>query len=143
MNPICSRCNREHSDLIHLLWRCPKLHRYWSKVLDTLNRMFQANIGQNPKSCLLGIVDGLQVEEVTKQAIARALFQARKQILRLWNAVEPPSWKEYLETMGDMIRLEKNTYQHRGSSHKFQSLWSPWLDTPGLSRTDLILDRIL
>lgn len=68
--------------VIHLLWRCPKLHLYWGKVLDTLNRVFQVIIIQDPKSCLLGILDNIQVEEVTKQAIAWALFQARNIILR-------------------------------------------------------------
>lgn len=43
-DPECTRCNREHGDLVHLLWRCPKRHRYWSQVLDTINRVFQAKI---------------------------------------------------------------------------------------------------
>lgn len=117
--------------VIHLLWRCPKLHLYWWKVLDTLNRVFQVVIIQDPKSCLLGILDDIQVEEVTKQAIARALFQARKIILRHWKSIEPPSWKEWVVIMGDTLRLEKCMFQHRGCPNKYQAVWSPWLDSQG------------
>lgn len=27
--PMCDRCSRDHKDLIHLFWWCPKLHFYW------------------------------------------------------------------------------------------------------------------
>lgn len=91
---------RDHGDLIDLLCRCPKLHLYWRKALDTLNRVFQVTISQDPKSCLLGILNDLQVEDVTKQAIARAPFEARKLILRHWKSTDPPSWKEWVAQMG-------------------------------------------
>ena len=62
----CTRCSRDHGDLIHLLWRCPKLHLYWSQVLDTLTRVFQTTIPADPKHCLLGILDALPLEDVCK-----------------------------------------------------------------------------
>lgn len=37
---LCTRCKRDHGDLIHLLWRCPKIHSYWKGVVDTINRIF-------------------------------------------------------------------------------------------------------
>lgn len=67
---ICARCTRDHGDPIYLLWRCPKLHLYWGKVLDTLNRVFQVTVQRDPKSCILGILDDILVEDATKQAIA-------------------------------------------------------------------------
>lgn len=33
-DPLCDRYPRDHGDLIYLLWRCPKLHLYWSGVLN-------------------------------------------------------------------------------------------------------------
>lgn len=94
-NPTCTRYSREHGDLIHLLWRCLKLHRYWRKVLDSLNRVFQVILADR-KPCVLGILDHLLVEDVTNKAIARALFQARKLILRRWKSTDPPSTKEWI-----------------------------------------------
>lgn len=40
LDPLCGKCKIVPSDLIHLLWRCPKLHRYWKGVLATLNSVF-------------------------------------------------------------------------------------------------------
>lgn len=34
---MCPRCQREHGDLIHLLWRYPKLHLFWMGVVNILN----------------------------------------------------------------------------------------------------------
>lgn len=36
-SPLCPRCLVSNGSLIHMLWRCPKLHRYWEKVFMTLN----------------------------------------------------------------------------------------------------------
>lgn len=43
----CTRCARDHGDLIHLLWRCPKLHLYWRGVLTTINKVFLVNVPQD------------------------------------------------------------------------------------------------
>lgn len=36
-DPSYTRCIRDHGDLIHLLWRCPKLHIYWKQVMGIIN----------------------------------------------------------------------------------------------------------
>lgn len=92
----CTRCSKDHGDLIHLLWHCSKLHLYWMGVVNTINRVFQVNIQRNPKPCLLGILDDLPIEDFPKQSIARALFQAHKLILRHWKATEPPALREWI-----------------------------------------------
>ena len=140
---ICPRCARDRGDLIHLMWRCPKLHLYWSGVLDTLTTVFSATISRDPKVCVLGVLDDIQLEDNPRQAIGRALFQARKLILHHWKASEPPKISEWITQMGAMLRMEKYIYQHRGRRGKFDLLWAPWLDTPGLAPLELVLERIL
>ena len=139
----CTRCTRDHGDLIHLLWRCPKLHLFWSGVVTLLNRVYLTNIPVDPKPCLLGIIDDMSLDDNSRQAILRALFQARRLILRHWKAVDPPTLKEWITQMGDTIRMERYVYQHRGCSRKFEQVWAPWLDSPGLSPVDLVMDRLL
>lgn len=141
-DPTCTRCSRDHGDLIHLLWRCPKLHLYWNEVINTINRVFQIVIPLDPKPCLLGIVDDLLTEDILRQAIRRALFQARLLILRHWRSTCPPTVQEWITQMGATIRMEKIIYQHRGATQKYEKLWAPWLDTPGLAPIDLIYDRL-
>lgn len=141
-DPLCTRCSRDHGDLIHLLLRWPKLHLYWA-VADTITRSFQVTIPIDSRPCILGILDDIPIKEKPKQAIARAFFQVGKHILRHWKAVEPPTLKEWISQMGDTLSLEKYIFQHIGCSHKFNDMWDSWLNSPGLSPVDLVLDRLL
>lgn len=45
--------------------------------------------------------------------------------------------------MGAILQLKKYIFQHRGSIGKFDKLWAPWLDTPGLTLLHLIMDRLV
>lgn len=88
---LCDRCRQHQRDLIHLLWRCPKLHRYWSEVLGTLNRVFWKNVPLDPTHCILGVLEEAVPEEMVRIAFSRALFQARKLILMGWKSISPPT----------------------------------------------------
>ena len=126
-----------------MLWLCPKLHIYWAGVTDTLNTVFQVLIPLDPKQCLLNLLDELEWEPLTREAITRALFMARKLIMRHWISEEPPTVREWITALGSTLRMEKVIYQHRGCSGKFERLWDSWLGTPGLAPDDLVMDRIL
>ena len=130
-------------DLIHLLWRCPKLHRFWRGVVDTLNSVFQVAVPLEPIYCLLGVLEGVVTEELTRMALNRALFQARRAILLNWKLEEPPTLKSWVMHMGRMLVMEKYVYQHRGNAGKFDRLWDAWLATPGLSPMELVQGRLL
>lgn len=88
--PVCSKCFRDQGDLIHMIWHCPKLHRYWMSVTESINSVFSTDFKLNPKSCLLGVLDQYQSTKQTKAAISRALFKARKLILQYWKSDHPP-----------------------------------------------------
>lgn len=114
----------------------------WRGVNNTINSVFQVNNPLDPKPCILGIFDDLVEEDNPKQAIAQALFQAHKLIPRGWKVTEPPTLKEWITQMGATLRLEKYIFKHWSRPGKFDRLWSSWLNTPGLSPVDLILDRL-
>lgn len=63
IDPLCGKCRRTFRDLIHLLWRCTKLERYWSTILSTLNRVFQVTVSLSPVHCLLGILEEVVPED--------------------------------------------------------------------------------
>ena len=142
-DPLCGRCRAAQGDLIHLLWRCPKLHRYWMEVPATLNSVFQTNVSLDPLCCLLGALEGVIEVEATRVAFARALFQARKLILIHWKSREHPSVRTWVQHVGKTLLMEKYIYQHRGNAGKFLKLWDPWLATPGLSPLELVQARLL
>lgn len=89
----CPRCG-EVGDLIHMVWRCPKLVRYWTGVVEAINGTFGTSFEIDVRLCILGYrVWG--VEEVTlKTAVLRCLYQARKLITQRWQSVSPPTAEE-------------------------------------------------
>lgn len=112
-DPFCGKCKLVPSDLVHLLWRCPKLHGYWSEVLAKLNGVFQTNVPLDPICCLLDVLEEVVPEEMTRVAFSRALFQARKTILLGCKSATPPSVKSWMQHMGNTL-LERYLCQHRG-----------------------------
>lgn len=65
-SPVCTRCSRDHGDLIHLIWQCPKLHLYWRGVITTINKVFPVQLPEEPKQCLLGTLLDLPVDDIPR-----------------------------------------------------------------------------
>lgn len=61
--PVSPKCDGGPSNLIHMLWRFPKLHRYWKRVLAILKKFFQVNLAEDPCICFLSIVDEKTAEK--------------------------------------------------------------------------------
>lgn len=40
----CQRCGDERGDLLHMFWRCPKLYRYWGKLVEDINTIFRSSL---------------------------------------------------------------------------------------------------
>lgn len=85
-NSTCYKCKRDRGDLIHLLYRCPKLHHYWTAVLDTLNRVFHIDT-----ACWESYLISYQASHTRHIAFNHALFQACKLLFLLWKLSDPPS----------------------------------------------------
>lgn len=65
------------------------------------------------KSCLLGVLEEYDRERYTREAITRALFQARKFIMVHWKSDDPLMVGEWVKNVGNMLSMEKCIYQHR------------------------------
>lgn len=62
------------TDLLHMLWECPKLFRYWQRSIDTINGVFI--IEMDPKVCILGYLEKDRYSMEVKIPINRLLFRA-------------------------------------------------------------------
>lgn len=47
------RCVSVTGDLIHMLWRCPKLYRYCKEVIYKINFVFGTDLRLDPMTCIL------------------------------------------------------------------------------------------
>lgn len=121
-DPLCGKCRQVPGDLIHRLWRCLKRHRYWSGVLLTLNLVFQTTVPLDLICCVLGILEGVILEEMVRIAFSHALFQARKVILLGWKSSMPTTVASGITHNGNTLIMQRYIYQHRGGSGKFERL---------------------
>lgn len=86
-------------DLVHMIWRCPKLHRYWSGIMEKINSVFGTSLDTESKVCLLGLIEEEGVLGSTQIAITRCLFQGRKLIAYKWQEKNPPSVAEWVKVV--------------------------------------------
>lgn len=119
----CPRC-RETGDLIHMVWRCPKLVRYWSGILKIINTTFRVKLDLEPKTCVLGHIDEDLGDVSTIIAIARCLYQARKLIAKSWQSKTPPTPEEWVRIVNSLVWKEKTTYTRLGHYGKFVKIWN-------------------
>lgn len=117
--------------------------RYWKAVLNTINTIWNINLTRDPKLGLLGMLDEEQYTPHVHTAILRLLFLARKLIARKWLSPVPPTHAEWIREVNDTLVRENLTFQHRGAPQKCNSIWEPWLNTPGLAPLQLVQNRIL
>ncbi len=48
VSDACNRCKQSPANLIHVLWGCPKLLEYWTKIFKTLKDAFNIDIDTDP-----------------------------------------------------------------------------------------------
>lgn len=141
--PICPKCQVHPGDLLHMLWKCPKLVRYWNKVVAIINSIFQVQLPMDPLVCLLEAWDEDLYSPHTYIALIRLLYLARKLVARYWLSARILTSKQWIQAVNDILIREKNTYSHRKSPQTFEKIWPCWLGAPEVPPPQLVLHRLL
>ena len=108
-----------------MMWKCPKLFRYWEEVVAKINKTFKTKLEAESKICLLGSIEENRVPASSLEVVLRCLFQARKLIALRWQAQIPPTAKSWVETINTMIWSERVTLTRQGNYRKFVRMWKP------------------
>lgn len=125
-----------------MLWRYPKLSRYWAEVIQSASRLAQVPVPSTPLVCLLGAIDVQMYQKGMYVMITRLLDLARKLIARHWMAPTVPTGKQWISYVNSLLR-EQLAYRRRNVVSKFDSIWQPWLDGHNLAPPQLVMDRLL
>lgn len=126
----CPRCQGT-GDLIHMMWRCPKLFRYWNEILEDINSTFGLKLELDATICLLGKIEENNVPVNIKLTVIRCLFQARKIKALNWQSVRPPTLEECVKVMAATVWREKVVFTRQRNLDKFLKMWKPWLKKMG------------
>lgn len=93
--PICPKCQIHQGDFIHMLWKWPKLVRYWNRVIAIINLIYQVQLTVDPLVCLLGGLEDSYSLPI-HIALIRLLYLARKLIARYWLSNWVPTSKQWI-----------------------------------------------
>ena len=101
-SPQCLKCKTDTGSLIHCLWSCTKIQRYWSGVLQEIEKILELD----PVSLLLGL-PSRHVTSVGKRRLYNILtFAVRKNILLQWISDKVPSIKDWHKILFEWVPLE-------------------------------------
>lgn len=133
-----SDCHNASADLLHFLWRCPKLVHHWHLIIDTINRAFQVNLIKDPLMCALGFLDEEVFPPTVRIPLSILLFLSRKCIASKCLSPIPPTLEECQSQINSTSLKVHHIFQQRGRPRRFEKLWDPWLQTPGSAPLTLV-----
>ncbi|XP_072012556.1 peroxisomal membrane protein PEX14 isoform X1 [Engystomops pustulosus] len=129
-NDLCFRCQAEVGSFLHCVWSCPRVHVFWSEVLEFLNVHFDFPRLLSPSVCLLGIINEVINGHYDKIFFRFVLYYARKVVVMTWKDQEPPPLKRWILLINSVIPHYRSLYTNRKCPQKFDRIWSRWCATP-------------
>uniref|UniRef100_A0A667ZNP8 Reverse transcriptase domain-containing protein n=1 Tax=Myripristis murdjan TaxID=586833 RepID=A0A667ZNP8_9TELE len=113
MNPqtsdLCWHGCGKRGSLIHMLWHCPEIRKFWEGVQNTLCSIINDDVLMCPEVCLLGAkMDGVKSEEI-QQLLTLAYLSVKRIILMNWKVRKPNCFclNNWLKDFIELIMMER------------------------------------
>ncbi|KAJ1122627.1 hypothetical protein NDU88_001112 [Pleurodeles waltl] len=90
----CPRCSYVDADLLHMIWSCGSLHRYWKAVVDCLSECTACPVPFSWQVCVQGLFPR------GKRHRAEVRFLDLGLITRRWKSVNPPAAWAWRQSFG-------------------------------------------
>ena len=138
LSPLCLKCKIEEGDYIHCIWSCHKIQRYWLRVVQQLNVIFNLEFELDPLCLILGLTDNRIADKFHKRLFNLLAYAARKNILLSWINEKPPTKKEWHKIIMQCMPLEFLTCLLRSTTDAFYKTWDPYLRYIGPQLADTL-----
>lgn len=128
-SPTCWRGCEEEGTLIHLLWECPTLTTYWSRILDNVDQLFNTQVPCLPMYVVLGLPNPITypLKSVRGRQMVLALGAALQNILTHWGTSTSPTYTGWLHRIWYILGMEHISASLTSSETSFQKVWNPFL----------------
>ena len=90
-SPYCTRCESEVGNLLHMLWGCPKLSRWWDAIENSLKKVLDMDLTLSPSIVLLGDYSDLRLNSVHSAGFLRLDLTAAKKCILSGLLRNPPT----------------------------------------------------
>lgn len=115
----------------HILWECPQIHEYWSKVHDILSEVTETPLQLEARRCLLNIWEPTDLNTAQTLWVTLGLTIAKRNIAQKWGAAQAPTIESWKTDLDWCMYREKSTCVSRGCPQKWVRVWTQWSDCQG------------
>lgn len=123
-NSLCWKCQKDTGTLIHCLWECPIINRFWSIVVHVLSDGLGKMVPLCPGLCLLGDKERIANMLSDKfSVIIVGVSVAARVILKHWKTSKAPQVKEWVNMMIRMASYECMLYKLNNKDSTAISVW--------------------
>uniref|UniRef100_A0A803KCX1 Reverse transcriptase domain-containing protein n=1 Tax=Xenopus tropicalis TaxID=8364 RepID=A0A803KCX1_XENTR len=118
----CWRCGESPGTLLHILWECSEIKKYWMEILQVCNDKLQLGIRNDPATVLLH--HNTQPISLYKKSLTQYALNAAKILIpRKWKSPTLPTINEWTQEMEDICKFED---LHTDSYKAKQNHWATW-----------------
>ena len=124
----CYRCANDKGTLLHCLWTCPKIKKFWGEVNGEIRKILSITIELDPKLFLLGIYpEGPKIERCDMIFLNLCLLQAKRVIALSWKKPGKPSIKVWFKEISLCLPLEKIYFILKDKLEMFEKIWGKFI----------------
>ncbi len=105
-----------------MLWECPKLFKYWTKILKTLKDAFNIDIDTDPLLAIFGLTVDVNISVTVQKALAFTTLLARRLILLKWKHVSPPSFDTWICCSTNLLLIYNLLHLHIITMYRLHNL---------------------
>lgn len=124
-SPACWKCQQEGGTLVHVLWECPEIQKFWSSI----HKVIQKIVGQSISFCgrlyILGDPSILShLPSPLAQWTQTTIMMGRKLIVKDWKGPSVPSFSLWHSSLSQLAALERLSYRLLNKENDFHNKWS-------------------
>lgn len=126
-NPDCHKCRSSRGDFLLILWSCDKIRSFWLRITQFIATHFDLPNVCNPKWCILGVLEDVDLGSYQKQFLSYFLSYARKFVILQWINSEVVSLNLWKNLINQVLPIYKLTYEAYEFPYKFDKIWGQWV----------------
>lgn len=109
--------------LMHVLWVCPDVQRFWVKVVDKVSDLIGRKLPLEPALLLLNDDSRFNIAEVERKLWLASMTAAKKMIVLRWLPPHQLSIKHWLQALLEVIYLEWSSARINNSKSQTLQMW--------------------
>uniref|UniRef100_A0A803TK92 Reverse transcriptase domain-containing protein n=1 Tax=Anolis carolinensis TaxID=28377 RepID=A0A803TK92_ANOCA len=110
-NNKCWRCKTHTGTYFHMWWKCKKLEKFWTGILEESNIILKTKFVKKPELLLLGLYDPRdKIDPNIDKLFTLFITAARLVIARLWKSTETPTKELWLEKLLEIKNMDQLSF---------------------------------